>query len=73
MTTDILTPTLAELAARRGQWAAICRTTGLDYDWLTKLAQGRIADPGVRKIERLATHFAQFPRTVTASARAKAA
>jgi hypothetical protein len=58
MTSDLLTPTLAELAARRGQWPSICRATGLDYDWLTKLAQGRISDPGVRKIQRLAVYFA---------------
>lgn len=63
MTHDLLTPTLAELAARRGQWPAICRATGLDYDWLTKLAQGRITDPGVRKIQRLATHFADHARS----------
>lgn len=66
MTTDILTPTLSELQARRGSWPAICRATELDYDWLTKLAQGRIADPGVRKIQRLASYFASTPRAVAA-------
>lgn len=59
MTTDLLQQTLDELARRRGQWPAICRSTGLDYDWLTKLAQGRIADPGVRKIQRLSNFFQQ--------------
>lgn len=59
MTTDLLQQTLDELARRRGQWPAICRATGLDYDWLTKLAQGRIADPGVRKIQRLNDFFRQ--------------
>jgi transcriptional regulator with XRE-family HTH domain len=62
MTSDLLTPTLAELAARRGYWPDICRATGLDYNWITKLAQGRISDPGVRKIQRLATHFATHAR-----------
>ena len=57
MTTNLLEQTLDELARRRGQWPAICRATGLDYDWLTKLAQGRIADPGVRKIQRLSDFF----------------
>lgn len=61
MKSNILTPTLAELASRRGQWPAICRSTGLDYDWLTKLAQGRIADPGVLKIQRLASYFSENP------------
>ena len=66
MQNDLLTPTLTELAARRGQWPALCRATGLDYDWMTKLAQGRITDPGVRKIQRLADHFAANPRKVDA-------
>lgn len=63
MTSDILTPTLAELQARKGRWPDICAATGLDYDWLTKLAQGRIADPGVRKIQCLASHFEATPRS----------
>ena len=58
MNTNLLTQTLALLAERKGQWPAVCRATGLDYDWLTKLAQGRIADPGVRKIQRLHDHLA---------------
>lgn len=57
MTTDLLKQTLSLLAERKGQWPAICRATGLDYDWLTKLAQGRISDPGVRKIQQLHDHL----------------
>lgn len=68
MTTDILTTTLSDLAARRGQWPAICRATGLDYDWMTKLAQGRIGDPGVRKIQRLADYFAAERATAAPAA-----
>lgn len=65
MTSDLLTPTLAELHARKGRWPDICAATGLDYDWLTKLAQGRIEDPGVRKIQRLAHYFLTTPRAPT--------
>jgi hypothetical protein len=57
MQTDLLARTLEELSRRRGHWPFICRATGLDYNWLTKLAQGRIADPGIRKIQRLHDHL----------------
>lgn len=67
MSTDLLTSTLTELSLRRGRWPSICRDTGLDYDWLTKLAQGRIADPGVRKIQRLADYFVANPKPLRAS------
>ena len=62
MNTNLLSQTLSELSSRRGQWAAICRTTGLDYDWMTKLAQGRINDPGIKKIQLLAEFFKAHPR-----------
>lgn len=55
---DLLARTLALLEQRKGEWAAICRETGLDYSWLSKLAQGRIRDPGVRRIQRLHDHLA---------------
>ena len=57
MNKNLLTNTIEELSRRRGQWPAICRSTGLDYHWLTKLAQGRINDPGIKKIQRLADFF----------------
>lgn len=59
MNQNLLEITLKALAERRGKWPQICRDTGLDYDWLTKLAQGRIQDPGVKKIQRLHDYF--FP------------
>jgi len=31
----------------------IADATGLGFDWITKLAQERIPDPGVNKIEKL--------------------
>lgn len=61
MAIDLLTQTLAELGRRRGRWPVICRDTGLDYQWLTKLAQGRIDDPGIKKIQRLHDYFMAQP------------
>lgn len=49
----MLAATLKALRAKRGQFRAIAKATRLEYDWLTKLSQGRIHDPGVRKIEVL--------------------
>lgn len=63
MTTNLLAQTMALLAERKGQWPAICAATGLGYDWLTKLAQGRINDPGVRKIQRLHDHLSMVVRS----------
>lgn len=57
----LLETVLAELQTRKGTWPVIARKTGLDYDWLCKLAQGQIHDPGVRKIERLQKHFRDCP------------
>lgn len=41
---------IAVLHANRGNWAKIRKETNLDNQWLAKLSQGKIADPGVKKI-----------------------
>lgn len=51
-----------ELDLRRGDWPAICEGADLSYWWLTKFAQGRIQEPGLRKIERLQKYFREHPR-----------
>ncbi|MBL4869170.1 MAG: hypothetical protein JKY67_22645 [Pseudomonadales bacterium] len=38
---------------------SISSETGLDYEWLQKLAQGKIEDPGVKKIERLFKYLSE--------------
>lgn len=58
---DTVTLLRAQLRSRRGGWPGICKTTGLGYDWLTKFAQGRIAEPGLSKIEKLQRYFAAHP------------
>ena len=61
MTSPLLDSALTELRARRGDWPAICQATGLSYWWLIKFGQGRIREPGILKIQRLADHFAATP------------
>ena len=53
---DLLKQTLKLLDACKGTKTSrrvISRETGLDYEWLNKLSQGKIDDPGVKKITRL--------------------
>lgn len=62
MEEPILQFVLAELGARKGSWRDIARAlepqdTESYYSWLTKVAQGRIPDPSVNKIQRLADYF----------------
>lgn len=59
---------LAQLEARKGSWPLIAKAIEPDswesyYSWLTKLAQGRIPDPSVNKIQVLFDRFqAEEPR-----------
>ena len=49
------------LQESKGSWPEICRVTKLQYSWLSKLAQGRIQNPGTRKIEKL-LEYSRRPR-----------
>lgn len=51
-----------ELQARKGDWPKICADTGISYWWMTKFAQGRIENPGVRHLESLRVYFDDRPR-----------
>lgn len=64
MTSPLLDSVLTELRARRGDWPALCRETGLSYWWLIKFGQGRINEPGILKVQRLSDYFAANPRNV---------
>lgn len=62
MDTPILEFVLAELQNRKGRWPDIAKAMAPDswqsyYSWLTKLAMGKIPDPGVVKIQRLADYM----------------
>ena len=53
---------LARLEASKGRWPAIAKDMEPDswesyYSWLTKLAQRRIPDPSVNKIQALKDYF----------------
>jgi len=50
------------LKSSKGNWRVVCADTGLDYSWLTKLAQGRIPNPSVHKIQTLADYFKKSRR-----------
>ena len=52
----------AELQARKGDWPKISADTGVSYWWLTKFAQGRIGNPGVRHLESLRVYFERAGR-----------
>lgn len=62
MAEKLLPYVVKQLQARKGEWPKIASDTELDYSWLTKLAQGRIPDPGVNKIEKLADYFRDHRR-----------
>lgn len=53
MTSELLDKTVDLLEQDRGNWNHTAKVTGLGRDWIAKLAQGHINDPGVKKIEKL--------------------
>lgn len=53
MNESMLSNMKSRLAARKGRWPEIAMAAGLEYQWLTKVMQGRIVDPGVTKVERV--------------------
>lgn len=64
---------LAQLEVRKGSWRQIAREMEPEdsesyYSWLCKVAQGRIPDPSVNKIQRLADRFRGINRSQQATA-----
>lgn len=45
--------TIALLKSTRLSRREIAAGAGLGFDWLNKLAQGHIEDPGIKRIQRL--------------------
>ena len=37
----------------------IAKGAGVGLEWLTKFAQGRIPDPGIRRVEKLRAYLSQ--------------
>ena len=50
---SMLTVMKRRVSAARGRWPAIAAEADLEYQWLSKVMQGRITDPGVIKVERI--------------------
>ena len=44
---------LEHLERYKGLWPRMAKDTGLGYPWISRLAQGKIEDPGAAKLERL--------------------
>lgn len=59
MKKTLLDETVELLRADRGDWKTTADKTGLGYDWLSKLSQGCIEDPGVKKIEKLHSYLTE--------------
>lgn len=53
MSETLLERTKALLIRDRGNWPTTAAEAGVDREWMAKLAQGKIDDPGVVKIEKL--------------------
>lgn len=49
----LLEETRQMLQRDKGDWPTTAKETGLGREWLAKLSQGAISDPGVNKIEKL--------------------
>lgn len=67
----ILEFVLSELENRKGQWRQIARALAPEevesyYSWLCKVAQGRIADPSVNKVQRLFDWLKANPASIAA-------
>lgn len=53
----LLQQTIDLLNRDKGFWPQTATDTGLGREWLSKLSQGAIGDPGVVKIEKLNTYL----------------
>lgn len=64
---SLLDSVLKELDSRKGSWAHISRALRKSewkshYSWLTKLAQRKIPDPGVKGVQELHDWMRSNPR-----------
>jgi hypothetical protein len=51
----------AEVIARKGQWAALARVGGYDYSWLLRFAQGKVAEPRMRRLVAVRESLDRLP------------
>ena len=67
MTNTLCNAAKSYLETQKGKWPALCKETGLDYNWLTRFAQGRIKDPSANKVEKILRHGGLYPFKDTAA------
>ena len=53
MSTNLDQIVLALLEARRGDWQAVSKESGVSYSWLSKFANGLISNPGFVTLTKL--------------------
>jgi predicted transcriptional regulator len=58
---SLLDQVIGALNSRKGQWQNIAREAEVPYHTLSKIARGANRDPGVRKVERLASVLLKAP------------
>jgi hypothetical protein len=51
----------AEVASRKGQWAAIARLGDFDYSWVLRFSDGSIAEPRLSRLEKLREVLQRLP------------
>lgn len=59
MAQTILENTISLLQSCKGDWVKVSAETGLDYNWITSVALGRIKNPGIINIEKLHDYLMQ--------------
>jgi hypothetical protein len=59
MTTDLLTSVLNNLSREDVHVPAVSKATGLSVQWLYQLRGGKIPNPGVRQVQKLAYYFSK--------------
>jgi transcriptional regulator with XRE-family HTH domain len=45
------------LELARGRWTEVARRSGVPYDTLTKIAQGKVTNPRIETVQRLVDYF----------------
>lgn len=50
---DSVENVVRRLGEKKGQWGRVSETSGVPYDTVTKIAQGKTKNPRINTIERL--------------------
>lgn len=58
MNEPILATVRRHLQQTRGKWTEVSHKSGVPYHTLTKIAQGKVADPRMSTVQLLLDHFA---------------